>query len=426
MNFDEDFKQKLINLRRNLHAFPEIGFLEIRTANIVKSYLESFGYDIKSGQEVMNKEYLMGYPTEDEFNSHIEKLNQLDEELPHFRDGYTGIVATLDTQVPGPTFALRFDMDALPITENEDSDHYPQANGFLSTNKGFMHACGHDVHTTIGIGLAELLKEHESELKGKIKLIFQPAEEGVRGARSMVEQGIVDDVDYFVGAHIGLNAKSNEIITSVKGFLASTKLDVQINGVSSHAGAQPQDGRNALLAAATFVQQVYAIERHEKGASRVNVGTLQAGSGRNVIADEAFLQMEVRGENNDVNQFMMKRVEEIKTGVEAMFGVTITMTKVGEAISIKPSEDMEQTVYQLLKDKLPELNIIQEESTPSGSEDATYFIDRVMSRNKDAIYMNIGSNHDYNHHHPKFDVVESDIFNGINVLCEIVKHYQSK
>lgn len=78
MNFDEDFKQKLINLRRNLHAFPEIGFLEIRTANIVKSYLDSYGYDIKSGQEVMNKDYLMGYPTEDEFNSHIEKLNQLD------------------------------------------------------------------------------------------------------------------------------------------------------------------------------------------------------------------------------------------------------------------------------------------------------------------------------------------------------------
>ncbi|GGI39613.1 amidohydrolase [Mammaliicoccus stepanovicii] len=423
MELDNAFKDSLIKLRRNLHAFPEQGFLEIRTANIVKENLTSLGYEIKSGLEVMNKDYLMGYPSEEAFKAHIDKLNQLNEALPDFKDGYTGIVATLDTNKPGPTIALRFDMDALPITESEDSNHYPTAHGFSSKNHGSMHACGHDVHTTIGIGLAKLLMDHKTELKGIIKLIFQPAEEGVRGAKSMVESGVVDDVDYFIGSHIGLNAKSNEIITSVKGFLASSKLDVEIQGVSSHAGAKPQDGKNALLAAATFVQQVYAIERHEQGASRVNVGTLQAGSGRNVIADKAYLQMEVRGENNIVNEFMIQRVYDIKSGIEAMFGVKINITKVGEAISIEPSENMEQTIYSLLKEKFPKLNIIPNETTPSGSEDATYYIDSVMRNGKDAIYMNIGSDHEYNHHHPKFDVKEHDMFNGISCMYEIVKLY---
>lgn len=417
----ENQKIYLKNFRRNLHTFPEPGFIEIKTANIIYGELKTLGYKLHIGSEVINENYMMGRPHENELFEHLSYLDQQGFNIELFKDGLTGIVATMDFEEPGPTTAFRFDIDALPIKESEENTHKPNQYHFRSENDGYMHACGHDAHMTIGIGLANEIKKQGLK-KGKIKLIFQPAEEGVRGALSMVKKGVVDDVDYFFASHIGLNSKSNEIITSLEGFMASIKYDLYINGESSHAGANPQDGNNAILAAATLVQQLYAIQRHEKGDSRVNVGKIIGGSNRNIIADNTKLEIEVRGINNEVNDFMNLRVNEIIKGIESMFGVKIIKEKVGEAPSITPSIHLKQRIYNHLKENFSNLSVLKEDTTPSGSEDATYFIERVQALDKEGIYMNIGSNHQYNHHHPKFDIEEEDIFNGVEVLFSVSKY----
>lgn len=421
---NDNQKVYLKKLRRKLHTIPEPGFLEINTANILYEELQLLDFDLNIGDEVMNSYYMLGKPNEKTLYEHITNLENHGFKIEKFKDGLTGLIATKQFEQPGPTLAFRFDIDALPIKESTSADHVPYQANFSSQIEGYMHACGHDAHMTMGIGLANLINISDFN-KGKIKLIFQPAEEGVRGALSMVKKGVVDDVDYFFATHIGLNGRSNEIITSVEGFMASTKYDLFIVGESSHAGANPQDGSNAILAAATLIQQLYAIQRHENGDSRINVGKITGGSSRNIIADKVKLEIEVRGINNDVNQFMKRRVSEIIQGVEQMFSVKISQEKVGEAPSIEPSSNLKEIIYSLISKEMTDLKIIKEETTPSGSEDATYFIQRVQELGHEGLYLNIGSNHSFNHHHPQFDIVEQDIFNGIEVLYAIAKHFNA-
>ncbi len=141
-------------------------------------------------------------------------------------------------------------MDALDLNEQHDDSHRPHRDHFASCNAGMMHACGHDGHTAIGLGLAHVLKQYAAQLNGVIKLIFQPAEEGTRGARAMVAAGVVDDVDYFTAIHIGTGVPAGTVVCGGDNFMATTKFDVQFSGVAAHAGGKPEDGRNALLAAA--------------------------------------------------------------------------------------------------------------------------------------------------------------------------------
>src|SRR5699024_1700774 len=180
----------------------------------------------------------------------------------HFKDGYTGIVATLEPGTEGPTLAYRFDMDAVEIHECEEDAHVPVQKGFRSTLDHKMHACGHDAHTSIGLTVAKVLMDKKGALSGTIKLIFQPAEEGTRGAKSMTEKGVVDDVDMFIASHIGTGVPFGHFVAANNGFLATTKLNVTYKGTAAHAGSSPEEGKNALLAAANAAINLYAIPRH--------------------------------------------------------------------------------------------------------------------------------------------------------------------
>ena len=274
-----DLYPSLVEWRRDLHKHAESGWVEFRTASIVASKLTEWGYEVKAGREVIKEEARMGVPAKEILEAHEKRaLDQgADPEwVAKFSGGFTGVVGILDTGKPGPTVGFRFDMDALDIQESLDPDHKPVAEGFVSINENMMHACGHDSHTTIGLGVAKVLSEIKDELSGRIKLIFQPSEEGVRGAKSMVEAGVVDDVDLFVAGHIGTGSPLGEFACASEGYLATTKLDVTFKGVAAHAGGQPEQGKNALLAAATASLNLYAISRHSDGASRVNVGVLEA------------------------------------------------------------------------------------------------------------------------------------------------------
>lgn len=408
--------KQLIEWRRDFHRHPELGFLEMRTSTIVADTLVKLGYDIKIGRQVMNPDFTMGKPSDEETKAHYEWAKEngaVLEYLDQVSEGYTGIVATLDTGREGPTAAFRVDMDALPIYESEDSSHVPLKEGFRSVNNE-MHACGHDVHTSIGLGLATLLMEHKDTINGTIKLLFQPAEEGTRGARSMVEAGVVDDVDYFVASHIGTGVPYNHFLASNNGFLATSKIDVTFKGVSSHAGGQPEEGKNAMLAAANAVINLNAIPRHSGGATRINVGELHAGSGRNVIAGSANLKIETRGTTAELNDYMKQYAESIIKGAAQMFQVESTMETVGEGTSAKGSTALAEVLVKAADSA--SLTTSLEENKPSGSEDATCFINRVQERGGLASYCIFGTDLAAGHHNEKFDINEDSMAPAVQTL----------
>ncbi|WP_040227294.1 amidohydrolase [Bhargavaea cecembensis] len=416
---NEQLKAELIDRRRDLHRHPEQGFLEMRTASIVATELLRLGFEIRTGLDVMDREAVMGKPSDEETAAHFEwaKENGADPQtVDRFKDGYTGIVADWKTGRPGPVTVFRVDMDALPITESDTDDHVPRREGFRSMNEGSMHACGHDAHTTIGLGLARLVSETAGSLSGTVRIIFQPAEEGTRGARSMTEAGVVDDADFFIATHVGTGVPHGTFLAASNGFLATSKIDVTFNGVASHAGAKPEEGRNALLAAANAAINLHAISRHSDGTTRVNVGEFHAGSGRNVIADRAEMKIETRGQNADVNAFVKEQAERIIHGAADMYGVDVEFRTVGEAIDCKCSDELARTLAEVAAGSDYVDAVVLEDNASAGSEDATYFMERVIRNGGEATYCIAGTDLAAGHHNERFDINEETMFAAVDVL----------
>ncbi|KML43226.1 M20 family metallo-hydrolase [Cytobacillus firmus] len=410
--------------RRDFHRYPEGGFLEMRTASIVASILDELGFGLEMGRQVMAADYFMGKPNQEETAAHYQwalENGAKKDYIEPFKDGYTGIVATMDTKKEGPTIAFRVDMDALPIHESEADSHFPQKKGFRSAVPNTMHACGHDAHTTIGLGLASLIAENKDSLKGKIKLIFQPAEEGTRGARSMAEAGVIDDVDYLIASHVGTGVPDGHFVASKNGFLATSKLDVTFKGVSSHAGGNPEEGKNALLASASAALNIYAIPRHSEGATRINVGELHAGSGRNIIADKAVLKIETRGETTKINEYVKAQAEAVIAGSAQMYGVEYEIHTVGEAISAHGSKELASVLHACAQEASYIKESILEDNSPAGSEDATFFMERVQQNGGQATYCIFGTELPAGHHNEKFDINEGTMMNAVQLLFESIK-----
>lgn len=420
----DNLSKKIIDWRRDFHRHPELGFLEMRTASIIADYLQGLGYELALGREVMEAGAVMGMPSQEELAKQLKWAREngaREDFLPHVKDGYTGVVASLDTGREGPTLALRIDMDALPIYESEEADHLPNKLGFRSRVDGQMHACGHDVHMAIGLGLASLVKYYEDHLSGVVKFIFQPAEEGTRGAKSMVEAGVVDDVDYFLALHIGTGVPNKHFIASNDNFLATSKLDVSFFGRAAHAGSDPEQGSNALLAASSAVLNLHAISRHSGGVSRINVGQLQAGSGRNIVPQEARLAVETRGESSEINNFMKEQVERIVRGAAAMYDNEVTIDVVGEAVSSSCSPDLAKLLQEIAIEHPDIENSAIRTNRNAGSEDATYFLERVKERGGAATYVIFGTDLAAGHHNEKFDINEESMFPAVEILFSTVK-----
>lgn len=409
-------ENKLVEWRRDFHRYPELGFLEMRTSTLVASELERLGFVIQIGREVMSAEHCLGKPSDTETKAHMEWAREngaAEKYLDEVSEGYTGIVATWDTGRPGPTLAYRVDMDALPIYESTEESHVPLRKDFRSVNTE-MHACGHDAHTSIGLGLATMIAENAKQLNGKIKLIFQPAEEGARGAISMVRAGVVDDVDYFIATHIGIGVPQNHFVASNNGFLATSKIDVTFKGISSHAGGKPEEGKNAMLAAANAVINLSAVPRHSGGMTRINVGELHAGSGRNVIADEAVLKVETRGETSELNTYMKEYAESVIRGAAQMHQVACGIELVGEGISAKGSPEVAEPLHECAE-KTGLTSQVQSDEA-AGSEDATFFMDAVQKQGGYATYCVLGTDLAAGHHNEKFDVNEKSLLQGVETL----------
>ncbi|WP_411503318.1 amidohydrolase [Brevibacillus centrosporus] len=412
----------LVSLRRDFHMHPEVGFTEFRTATKVVEILTSLGYEVIYGQDALDGPSRRGLPAQAVLEEAYERALR-DGANPaiaeKMRGGFTAVIGVKKGKADGPTVAFRFDMDALPVLESKDADHFPQANGFRSQYEGNMHACAHDGHTTIGLGLAEKLAD--GNFSGTVKLIFQPAEEGVRGAYSIVQKGIVDDVDFIFCHHLGVNVPLGEVHGGSHGLLATTKMLAHFHGVSSHAGASPEHGKNALLGAATALLNIHAITRFSSAATRVNVGVLEGGTAANIIPAYAKMIVETRSESEDVNAEVEKRVRNIIASAAAMHELDHEIEVIGGAIPINYDDEMADLALEEARQVEGFHSFKKGEHNAMGSEDASFLIKRVQDRGGKGTYMSIGTDIPAPHHHPKFDIQEEILPRAVELLTRIAK-----
>jgi aminobenzoyl-glutamate utilization protein A len=275
----------LVALRRDLHRHPEPAWREFYTVSRFVDELEARDLDaLHVGREALAADR-MGLPDDEDIDTWRERASDAGARrdlLDRIDGGYTGAVAVL-RRGEGPTVGLRVDVDGLPVTESTDETHRPAAEGFRSTHEGYMHACGHDAHAAIGLGVLDAVAA--SDFSGTFKLFVQPSEEVAAGGGPMAESGHLDDVDYLLAVHVGLDHPTGEVVAGVDGFLAVSQFRADFQGTAAHAGNHPEAGDSAVLALATAVQNLYAISRHDDGATRVNAGVIEGGTATNVVPE---------------------------------------------------------------------------------------------------------------------------------------------
>ena len=420
----QSLQPQLVAQRRDFHKHAETGWLEMRTSSIIARKLTDMGYEVLTGEDVCLKEARMGVPEEAVLEQAYARAVAQGAD-PQFvqrtRGGMTGVIGILRCG-EGPTVAMRFDIDALGVNEATEDTHLPAREGFVSINPGAMHACGHDGHAVIGLGVAKVLMSLKDQLRGTIKLIFQPAEEGVRGAKSIVEKGHLDGVDFFIGSHItGTSEASGDakVIPGSYGSLATAKYDVIYHGVSAHAGGSPHKGANALLAAAAATLNLYAIPRHGAGASRINVGTLHAGSGRNVIADHAKMELEIRGSTTEINNYMCHYAENIIAAAAKMYDCTFEMKLMGAADTLSSTRQLADRIQRVCEEKLG-LSVFSPITSSSGSEDISYMMNRVQEQGGQAVFMRPLTPTAAGAHNRRYDFGEEVIQNAVTIFCGTV------
>jgi aminobenzoyl-glutamate utilization protein A len=418
-----DLHHQLVAWRRDFHAYPELGFREFRTAAKVCQSLSGLdGCRVRVGPDVMSPAARLGVPAAaalDQARAEALRLGADPAWVSRLADGLTGVVAEWTFARPGPTLAFRVDLDALPMPESDAHTHAPAAQAFRSRHVGRMHACGHDGHTAIGLGLASLVARRSAHWGGRLKIIFQPAEEGCCGAAAMVARGVVADVDYFVAGHLGITATESGLVAcGTSGFLATTKLDVTLHGRAAHAGIKPHEGRNALLAAATIALQLHALPRHGDGDSRINVGQLQAGSGRNIIPDRADLQIEVRGATTAINDYMTAEARRVIAAAASMYDVTAEVSIVGSAQGCQCDASL-KAIVRAAAESLPRTKRVVDSLEVAGSEDASCFMHAVQQRGGQATYLLIGSALAAGHHQTTFDFDEASLLHGVELYAAI-------
>ncbi|EEU12446.1 amidohydrolase [Anaerococcus vaginalis] len=414
-------EEELIRLRRHFHKYAEPAWMEFLTTAKIIEELKNYNLDLYYGKEIyFNKR--MGLPEKSILESYKNSISISNiEKKEEILDSYTGLIAVLDTKKIGPNIGFRFDIDANELCESNSLGHLPNILNFSSKNSFAMHACGHDAHMSIGIELAKILASNIKKLKGKIIFIFQPAEEGVRGAYSLMNNPIIDKLDYLAGMHIGMDVKSGEIGVGSHGFLATKKIDIIFKGKASHAGASPEKGHNALLAASSAVLNFNSLAQHSMGEARINVGKLNAGSGRNIIANIAKIEMEIRGENDHIISYLYDGVNRIVEGSAISYGCSYEIEIKGQAPSlISYDEEFIKNLRNYYKEKSYKLV----DANLKGSEDIAYLLNEVRKAGGKTVHFILGSNLKDSHHSEEFDINEKDMLRGVDLMVDFVKYIE--
>ena len=336
-----EITDEIIAVRRAIHENPEIGFEEVQTASRVSSILEKLG-------------------------------------IPHkTKIGGTGIVGIMEGGAPGPTVAIRADMDALPMEE---------ASGvsFASKVPGKMHACGHDVHTAILLGTTMVLNGLRDQLKGRIKLIFQPAEESLEGAAAMIEDGVLDDppADFFLGFHNWPPLEAGKVgFHPDVVFAAIDSFDVTLKGISGHA-AHPHRAIDVITTAAHFTTQLQTTINREIVPIQpvvVGIGQIQAGTTRNILPDSIILRGGARAHTPEileqVEQIMRRILEGLKIGLRIDYELDYrTVVPV-----VRNDADVIARVLGSARAILGDENVVQLPEASMGGDDLAWFTNRIPS-----------------------------------------------
>ncbi len=410
-----------IALRRELHRHPETGFTEYLTASKLAGRLEALGYRVRTGAEAMLAKAMVGRPAAEDIalaRDRAEAAGADPRWLDRMPDGMTGLVAELK-RGDGPVTAMRFDIDALPVVESSVADHVPARLGFASERPGLMHACGHDGHAAIGIGVAEVAARPDAAWRGTLRLLFQPAEEGGRGGRAMAERGVVDDAAVLIALHLGCDLPSGSIACAATDMMFSAKWDVDLTGRAAHAAGNPEDGRNAVLAAAQAVVGLYALPRHGKAATHVNVGRITGGTARNVIADSATLEIELRGDGEAALAAMEAAGRRLIEGVAAAHGCGVVITEMGRTIGAETSPGLAALIGEVAA-TVPGIGRVLAGWPLGGGDDAAFLMRRVQQKGGEAAYFILGSDLAAGHHATRFDFREADIGVGVALLSRLL------
>lgn len=433
----------MLKNRRDFHKYAESGWHEVRTCSIIADHLVKLGLDkVLMGKECFKADARMGLPEQEEldyvYNRALEQ-GAVAEYAPKFKDGFTAVIGIIETGKPGPVIGFRQDIDALGVFEDKGKDHKPAANGYNSVNDGEMHACGHDGHATIGMTVADTLMHFKDKLCGTVKLVFQPAEEGVRGARGIAESGILDDVDYMIGVHMydrnseedyvagtHVNEEARKLGKPAIGLvyaknMANAKIDVYFHGQSAHA-ASPEKGNNAFLAAITAAQAIYAIPRPSVGDSRINIGQIEGGSGRNVVCDRVKMVMELRGFTQEALTYTEAYARRIIENAAAMHGCTSEIKLMGATacVLLDEPQDFIEDLAKMGREKLG--LIVAGPAAGSTSEDYSFMAQRVISHGGKSCFFHCLTDFPAPFHTTKFDISEEDLPNGAKFFCGAAFH----
>ena len=413
----------LAAVRRDLHKHPESGWTEFRTASMAIKKMQSLGYQITMGADAVDRDSMMGVPSEEVLKKHMARAVSQGADpalVEKMAGGMTGFWADMDFGGEGPFLAVRFDMDCNDVSECADADHRPNMEGFASVNPGAMHACGHDGHASMGMTVAHWVHDHADQLCGTIKIIFQPAEEGVRGATPMERAGAVKGVDEIFGMHIGFQANNiGKVICGTKNFLATTKADITFTGVPAHAGNAPEEGKNALLSAATALLNMHAIPRSGKGDTRITVGKLKGGEGRNVIPPKATLVLETRGITSALDEYMFGEVKRIAKAAAEMWGCGYSIDLKGGTKSGESDLEVAKVVAEEARDMGCFTDIIEDQNF-GASEDYSHFISTVQAAGGKGTYVQVGSTLRAGHHNSHFDFDEQSLANALELMSRCV------
>lgn len=366
---------QLIAWRRDFHQHPELGFQEFRTSRIVADYLQSLGLEVQAG--------VAG----------------------------TGVIGLIEGTEDGPTVLLRFDMDALPIQE-------VSAAPYRSQQDGVMHACGHDGHTAIGLGVATLLNRERPRLRGRVKLVFQPAEEGLGGALAMIGAGALQQPSpaFAFGLHLWNQFPVGRLVVQPGPLLAAAdEFELTISGRGSH-GALPHEGVDAIIVAAQValaLQTVVSRRISPMETVVLTIGTVRGGQAFNVLASDVTMTGTVRTFDAEIRRQVWQAIAAIATGICQAHGARCELKQTGYAAPATTNDPVAAGLMQQAAQRLSETPI--EPIRPLMiAEDMSEFLLRTPG-----CFALVGAGpHPHPHHNASFDFDEQALAVGVALLCE--------
>ncbi len=378
------------SLRRDLHMHPELGFHEVRTAGIVAKELQSLDMEVTTG---------------------VAK---------------TGVVGLLEGSKPGPVVLVRFDMDALPVTEQTGAT-------YASTNPGTMHACGHDGHTAIGLTVAKMLHTHRDQLAGTVKFVFQPAEEGtcgeeIGGNEMMIREGVLGNPapDLALSLHLWNEKPLGWVHVAAGPVMAGAEeFKITVTGAGGHA-AIPHQTVDPVLAASQIVTALQSITSRNVaplGAAVVSVTMIHAGDAFNVIPPEARMEGTIRTFELAVRETVLRRFAEIVYGVAEAMGCAAEIKVKRLTPALINADEIARRVQANARLMLPEADLDTTAHLTMGAEDMAFMLEQVPG-----CYFFVGSANDekklnYGHHHPKFDFDEEALPRAAALMAGAVAEF---